>query len=173
MNHGRPSSRRISAVQKNGTNFVSPSKANQIKLLGVGKLEEDVGIGGEDVVVDLALDLGGLRAEVELLEVDLALAELLVAADVVVHDLDLELHVVDGGDVEVEVLAVDGVLLVLLLGRGHLAEVLVEEGVVLLQLELENASRWHQNQNKEGVVSVNCQEYNAIKCKQTSMTYAL
>ena len=50
--------------------------------------------------------------------------------------LDLELHVVQGGDVEVKVLAVHGVLLVLLLGRLHLAKVLVEEGVVLLELEL-------------------------------------
>ena len=106
------------------------------QLLGVGKLEEDVGIGRKDVVVDLALDVDGLGSEIELLELDLARTKLFVGTDVVIHHLDLELHVVQGGDVEVEVLAVYGVLLVLLLGRLHLAKVLVEEGVVLLELEL-------------------------------------
>jgi len=58
-----------------------------VGLLGVGKLQEDVGVGGEDVVVDLTLNLNGVGAKVQLLELDLALPELLVAADVVVHDL--------------------------------------------------------------------------------------
>ena len=108
----------------------------KMKLSGVGKLEEDVGIGRKDVVVDLALDVHGLRAEIELLELDLALSELLVATDIIVHHFHLQLHVVQGGDVEVKILAVHGVLLILLLGRLHLAKVLVEEGVVLLELEL-------------------------------------
>ena len=58
-----------------------------VGLLGVGKLQEDVGVGGEDVVVYLTLKLNGVGAKVQLLELDLALSELLVAADVVVHDL--------------------------------------------------------------------------------------
>jgi len=48
----------------------------------------------------------------------------------------LRLYLLKGRDVEVEVLSVDGVLLILLLGRLHLSEVLVEEGIVLLKLEL-------------------------------------
>ena len=58
-----------------------------VGLLGVGELKENVSVGGEDVVVYLPFDFGSFRAKVQLLELDLALPELLVAADVVVHDL--------------------------------------------------------------------------------------
>ena len=58
-----------------------------VGLLGVGELKENVSVGGEDVVVYLPFDFGSFRTKVQLLELDLALPELLVAADVVVHDL--------------------------------------------------------------------------------------
>ena len=66
---------------------MSFSRRTTYNLLRVGKLQEDVGVGGEDVVVDHTLNFDGVGAKVQLLELDLALPELLVAADVVVHDL--------------------------------------------------------------------------------------
>mmetsp|Transcript_9712 Transcript_9712/g.18403 ORF Transcript_9712/g.18403 Transcript_9712/m.18403 type:complete len:310 (-) Transcript_9712:29-958(-) len=105
-------------------------------LFSVRELEDDVRVGREEVVIDLPTDLAGQRVEIKLLELDLALSELVVHSRIVVHDLDLELHVLESGYVEREELVVGGVVLVLLLGRDLISEVLVEEGVVLLQLEL-------------------------------------
>ena len=61
-----------------------------VGLLGVGKLQENVSVGGENVVVYLPFDFGSFRTKVQLLQLDLALSELLVAADVIVHDLNCQ-----------------------------------------------------------------------------------
>mmetsp|Transcript_57846 Transcript_57846/g.122697 ORF Transcript_57846/g.122697 Transcript_57846/m.122697 type:complete len:309 (-) Transcript_57846:147-1073(-) len=100
------------------------------------QLEEDPAVGSEEVVVDLAMHLQRLGVQVQLVELDFAPAELVVEADVFVHDRDRELHVLEGGKFEPEVLVVGRVGFVLLLGGDHFAEILVEDEVVLLDLEL-------------------------------------
>lgn len=89
----------------------------------------------EDAVPDLLFI--GLGSVSKLLQLNFALAHRIITKDVTVHDLDGKLHVVKGGEVEVERLVVHGVKVVLLHGRLHLTHVLVEERIVLLDLELD------------------------------------
>ena len=104
-------------------------------LLRVAKLEVNKRVLAKDAVPDLLFV--GLGSMSELLQLDFALAHRIITKSVTVHDLDGKLHVVKGGDVEVEGLVVHGVKIVRLHGRLHLTHVLVEERIVLLNLELD------------------------------------
>lgn len=93
------------------------------------------GVLPEDAVPDLRFI--GLGSVSELLQLDFAFSQRIITKGVTVHDLDGKLHVIKGGDVEVEGLVVHGVKVVCLHSRLHLTHVLIEERIVLLDLELD------------------------------------
>jgi len=97
------------------------------------------GVEREDaLLVNGDRDLAGALVQMQALKVDAGLANLVVHANVVVHDLDPQLHVVEGRQLlPVEVLVVGGVASVALVRRFLATVVLVQESVVLLQLELD------------------------------------
>ena len=62
-------------------------------LLGVGKSEEDVRVLADQAVVHLFLHVGGSTREAHLIELDLALAHLIITEGVLVLDLAGQFHV--------------------------------------------------------------------------------
>lgn len=86
-----------------------------------------VGIIREQVVIDLAVDLHGSFTKSHVFKLNLALANLVVAGNIIIHDLDGKFHVVEGRNVPNKGLAIDRVGLILLVARLFVALLMVKE----------------------------------------------
>ena len=96
-----------------------------VNLFLVRDLALNGSVSREEVEVDRLFEVLGAIGDVLVLELDLALSALVVSgANVAVHDLEREDHVVQGGDVELKVLVPNGIELALL-GGGFLISIVV------------------------------------------------
>lgn len=117
-------------------NEPAPNMLQGIILLFVLDRKEDVGILTENLVVDLLFDRRGLARESHVLELNLALSKLVIASNIIIHNLAGKLHVVESFNVPDKGLTVDGIGLILLLGRLLVTHILVKDGIILFKFKL-------------------------------------